>query len=244
VNDATGEALLKGVLQVPEDDNARLIYADWLQENGREDEGEFIRMQCGVGRYDDESFQKTARAFFRKQKYPIKGTGNVRFAPPDLAIKGVSPHFVARRGFVDEIELSCDSFLAHAATLFAAHPISRVRLADKRPNSSIAAGWHAWTDPRTFVTAGGPFTLPPELWDGIYMHVKGRPPAASPGFRPHPGIVYFTSVDDANQALSEVCLIHGWRAAGLIAPSPAPEKPTLEERAEQLRKKFADRFPF
>ncbi len=29
-----GEALLKAILEQPDDDTPRLVYADWLQENG------------------------------------------------------------------------------------------------------------------------------------------------------------------------------------------------------------------
>ncbi|HEY1188922.1 MAG TPA: TIGR02996 domain-containing protein [Gemmata sp.] len=40
------DALLRGIIAHPADDTARLVYADWLQENGRGEEGEFIRTQC------------------------------------------------------------------------------------------------------------------------------------------------------------------------------------------------------
>lgn len=39
-------ALLAGVLDHPDDDAARLVYADWLEENGAEPRAEFIRLQC------------------------------------------------------------------------------------------------------------------------------------------------------------------------------------------------------
>lgn len=41
-----GDALLRTILNNPDDDTARLVYADWLQENGNEDRAEFIRLQC------------------------------------------------------------------------------------------------------------------------------------------------------------------------------------------------------
>lgn len=37
--------LLAAVLANPADDHVRLVYADWLQENGQEDRAEFIRVQ-------------------------------------------------------------------------------------------------------------------------------------------------------------------------------------------------------
>lgn len=42
----TGLNLLNAVLSDPDDDALRLIYADWLEENGEEEQAEFIRIQC------------------------------------------------------------------------------------------------------------------------------------------------------------------------------------------------------
>lgn len=38
-------ALLAAIIAHPDEDTHRLVYADWLQENGREDRAEFIRVQ-------------------------------------------------------------------------------------------------------------------------------------------------------------------------------------------------------
>jgi uncharacterized protein (TIGR02996 family) len=47
----TGDALLKAILDNPKDDNVRLVYADWLGENGQEARAELIRVQVElVGR--------------------------------------------------------------------------------------------------------------------------------------------------------------------------------------------------
>jgi uncharacterized protein (TIGR02996 family) len=40
------EALLRAVCENPDDDTPRLVFADWLQENGEEARAEFIRLQC------------------------------------------------------------------------------------------------------------------------------------------------------------------------------------------------------
>jgi uncharacterized protein (TIGR02996 family) len=41
-----GEALFRAVCENPVDDTPRLVYADWLEENGRGERAEFIRLQC------------------------------------------------------------------------------------------------------------------------------------------------------------------------------------------------------
>src|SRR5262245_51635979 len=40
-----GDALRRAILAEPDDDTPRLVYADWLQENGNTDRAEFIRAQ-------------------------------------------------------------------------------------------------------------------------------------------------------------------------------------------------------
>jgi uncharacterized protein (TIGR02996 family) len=44
------EALLRAVCENPDDDTPRLVFADWLQENGDEPRAEFIRLQCQATR--------------------------------------------------------------------------------------------------------------------------------------------------------------------------------------------------
>jgi uncharacterized protein (TIGR02996 family) len=41
-----GDALFRTILENPADDMPRLVYADWLQENGNPQRAEFIRLQC------------------------------------------------------------------------------------------------------------------------------------------------------------------------------------------------------
>lgn len=43
-----GDALLRAILANPADDTARLVYADWLDEQGQGERAEFIRVQCEI----------------------------------------------------------------------------------------------------------------------------------------------------------------------------------------------------
>ncbi len=43
------EAFLRAIFDAPEDDTPRLVYADFLQEQGQGEWAEFIRWQCGRG---------------------------------------------------------------------------------------------------------------------------------------------------------------------------------------------------
>lgn len=42
------DKFLRTIRENPDDDTARLVYADWLQERGEEDRAEFIRVQCAT----------------------------------------------------------------------------------------------------------------------------------------------------------------------------------------------------
>jgi uncharacterized protein (TIGR02996 family) len=47
---ATETGLLAAVRAAPDDDLPRLVMADWLEENGRGDRAEFVRLQCEIER--------------------------------------------------------------------------------------------------------------------------------------------------------------------------------------------------
>lgn len=46
MTDPDATALLRAIVRHPDDDTARVVYADWLQENERAEEAEFLRVQC------------------------------------------------------------------------------------------------------------------------------------------------------------------------------------------------------
>src|SRR5262245_7506119 len=47
-------ALLAAILENPADDGVRLVYADWLDDNGQPDRAEFIRLQCQLAPLDKD----------------------------------------------------------------------------------------------------------------------------------------------------------------------------------------------
>ena len=48
------EAFLRAIFDAPEDDTPRLVYADFLQENGEDDRAELIRVQCELAAGKDQ----------------------------------------------------------------------------------------------------------------------------------------------------------------------------------------------
>jgi uncharacterized protein (TIGR02996 family) len=117
------QAFLQAICDNPSDDTPRLIYADWLEDNGQPERAEFIRLQIelhGVPARDPRRVDggKRARALLRKY-------ARSWFAPP----KGWRPDapYQVRRGFPDAlIRVAVLDLLEHADDLFARWPITRL----------------------------------------------------------------------------------------------------------------------
>lgn len=102
-----GEALLRAILERPEDDAARAVYADWLLARG-DVHGELIRLQlAGEGQ----------RAW-----QLLEGEGT-RLAG-EVAARCEAWRF--ERGFVEHVAIKATSFARWAPALFARHPIRSV----------------------------------------------------------------------------------------------------------------------
>jgi uncharacterized protein (TIGR02996 family) len=54
-----GDRLLRRILECPEDDAPRLIYSDWLEEQGEDERARFIRFQIKVARWNCTFAQTT-----------------------------------------------------------------------------------------------------------------------------------------------------------------------------------------
>src|SRR5688572_12088546 len=51
-------ALWRAIAAAPHDDAPRLIYADWLEENGSPERAEFVRIQCRLATLDEDAFDR------------------------------------------------------------------------------------------------------------------------------------------------------------------------------------------
>jgi uncharacterized protein (TIGR02996 family) len=62
-----GEALIRSILAAPADDAPRLVYADWLDEQGRGEDAEFVPLQVELARlWLDGAFQVEALGHLRQ----------------------------------------------------------------------------------------------------------------------------------------------------------------------------------
>jgi uncharacterized protein (TIGR02996 family) len=109
------DALFQAVLHAPDDDAPRLVFADWLDENGEADRAEFIRVQCRLARlpfYEPDTSGLAGRA------HELLVRHRRAWRIPDLAAR---QEF--RRGFVETIALRPDPFFARAADLYRRAPL-------------------------------------------------------------------------------------------------------------------------
>lgn len=117
------EGFLARIREVPDDDGPRLIYADWLDEQG-DPRGEFIRVQLALARL---SGSDRRRPGLLRAERELLGRYGARWAAP---FRGLATGPVFRRGFVDEVKVTARQFLARGATLFAVWPFRRLYLLD------------------------------------------------------------------------------------------------------------------
>src|SRR5262249_8893949 len=112
------DAFLQAILEAPDDDTPRLIYADWLEERG-DPRGEFIRLQCQLVQLDDDDPkrrqpERREQILLRNHKWEWLGWLN---AVTD------SNRFEFERGFVERVRLSAESFLSNTELLFQHAPL-------------------------------------------------------------------------------------------------------------------------
>jgi len=99
------EAFLQAILESPEDDTPRLVYADWLDEHGDPARAEFIRLQCRIEdtSLDDPSLPDLlGRACRLHIAHANEWLGELR---------RWLVRWTFHRGFLDEIVLSSTAYL-------------------------------------------------------------------------------------------------------------------------------------
>ncbi len=172
-------ALLEAIRETPCDDAPRLIISDWLEEQGADDLAQEIRRQVGRG---PGWFGFLARRDWIK-------------LPDGVKIDGTES-----RGFVCEVRLPCDQFMAHAEWLFRQFPLTRVTLTDRRPTTAHTTGTiprYWWLTAEAYKTLAEP--RPATAKDAVL-------PAALAGDGARGT---FLSVPDAMADLSARCVAYG-----------------------------------
>jgi uncharacterized protein (TIGR02996 family) len=117
------DALLAAILADPDDDTARLVYADWLQENGQTERAGFIRAQIEAVRA--EPFGPQAR---RADEHANKLLDSHRTSWIRHLHGGFAEWPRFERGFVAHLSVEPNGFVPRADALFAAEPVQSLKL--------------------------------------------------------------------------------------------------------------------
>src|SRR5262249_20066649 len=107
----------------PRDDALRLVVADWFHETLQDERAEFIRLQLELAGLPQND---AARRGLRQREAELLADDPEAWAGP-LAVLGVKC-FLFRRGFVEHVTLSGESFSTHAEELFQLAPVRSVQL--------------------------------------------------------------------------------------------------------------------
>jgi uncharacterized protein (TIGR02996 family) len=113
------EAFLQAVIESPEDDAPRLVYADYLDDHGRPERASLIRVQCLLAKLpeDDprrEELEAQERALLWKHEEEWVGP-----------LRGLASAWAFRRGFLEVVTLPARSYLEQAGFVRTLAPIRR-----------------------------------------------------------------------------------------------------------------------
>ncbi|QJW99600.1 TIGR02996 domain-containing protein [Frigoriglobus tundricola] len=126
-----GDALRGAIIAQPDDDTLRLVYADWLDENGQPDRAAFIRAQVWAAQADPFGPEARKHAATAKRLLdPARQAWAKRVHPWVLAAE-------FRRGFIDHATVNVATFPRDAAALFAAEPVRSLRMVRTAPEHEL-----------------------------------------------------------------------------------------------------------
>ena len=122
-------AFLTAIIANPDNDTARLVYADWLQEHGEEDRAEFIRVQCelagAAGRMlcsnpDNHGYCDCRSRLLSTRQCELlvsRGLGWLPRPLMDMESNSAGDACLWSRGFVSSVTCTAADWLAHAEKL-------------------------------------------------------------------------------------------------------------------------------
>jgi uncharacterized protein (TIGR02996 family) len=116
------EAFLHAIIEAPDDDSPRLVYADWLEDNGDPARAEFIRVQCRLAALDEDDPERLA---LQAREYDLLADHWGAWAAPLI---GRVRRWQFRRGFVEQIKAEPGQFLKEAKRLLDFAPIRELNI--------------------------------------------------------------------------------------------------------------------
>jgi uncharacterized protein (TIGR02996 family) len=128
---------LQAILDNPDDDTPRLVFADWLEEHGDPVRAEFIRVQCAFAKMKDVAWDDPEKRTLRRRADDLlmKHRNGWLLDLPRAAQWDCRPRF--ERGFVEELSCTVSQVLKVVAGVFRVAPIRGLDLANH-------GAWELW----------------------------------------------------------------------------------------------------
>lgn len=186
------KALLRAIFENPDDDAPRLIYADAIQELGRDADAESIREAVSNPRQSTPMYLP----LYKNPSYRIFE----RDAVVDMRSSIQYCKAYARRGFLDEVDINHDDFMKNFERIFSQFPIRHVRITDRMPFMSC---WYSET-----------YRVPYDLMHVPHIHkaIFDSLPMKS---NKHPDCEHYDASMNAYEILSQACVALGRHSASL-----------------------------
>jgi uncharacterized protein (TIGR02996 family) len=171
-NMSDGDLLLAAIREHPEEDTPRLVYADWLEENGQPDRAELIRLGVRACSERIDGRTRAGRRYRKLIKTAFAGincVGWVYLDAESIPPPAYHPILGLERGMAKQFVGSPGDWLRHCAAVLAAHPIRLVWLTTEpdfgraEERAAFAGMRHPDRSGETFVCDTFPgitFTLP------------------------------------------------------------------------------------
>lgn len=117
---AEERAFLSRIREQPDEDGPRLIFADWLDDQG-DSRAEFIRVQCALAQLPGDD---PRRAELEQQEHNLLEAHQAAWS---AKLQGLASAWTYRRGLIEAISVDATAFLERGAEIFRHGPIRRVR---------------------------------------------------------------------------------------------------------------------
>ncbi len=178
-------------------------FGDDQTETGRE----WIRCDDILTRLEErESAILAVTAWPAQWLPPLSGQPAWTYEGPDKPPPTVKFH----RGFIQRVTLPTADFLRHAAAIFAAQPVTGVRLTDREPFFHSQADVYDWLR--------GPANVARNRMPAEFIDLMNDPPGV--------GFARYYSAEQAHAALSAACVSYGRSLVGLppLEPNSEPKR--------------------
>ncbi len=206
MNAAIGAELYKEILHFPEKDDVRMIYADWLEENGDEGFARVIRYEIHNPGHSSAT-EKTYAGLYAA--CPL--SKRVRFGVVSELISLGCQQVKFRRGFVEWVSAPLAVLVDKGPFLVGRHPITEMTVTDRQPWRTRTSrnlneyGWWNWLGYEDPNADNNHEDLPADVWDLIE-----KPKAyADTAWK------WFSSPEEAHLALAKALVLHARTRAGL-----------------------------